>query len=139
MVPKEDKEFLWEEVKKCIRFPTETQEKAQRATLKTLTTCLCNFKSMLNVEYVKKNHMPFADFGKIKPGKWIIFIQWKTSDKALAISEAYEALNRKNKYKHPLGPSRYKKKIPKWRRKKEENCQAEKRDPLEGVQLRGRN
>jgi hypothetical protein len=48
-------------------------------------------------------------------------------------------LNKKNKFKHRLGPGGYKAAMPKWAKKEQELCAAGILDPFEGCTLRMKN
>ena len=74
--------------------------------------------------------------GKITQAQWEEFIRHKTTPDAIATSEKFVALAKKNMYPHHLGSSRYVGMIPEWKRKIEETVSAGKPNPLEGYDER---
>jgi hypothetical protein len=69
------------------------------------------WKSELNTNYVKKVLMP-KHMGKITEVQWKEFVQQKTDPKALAISNKYAAMSKKNIYPHRMRSKGYVAKIP---------------------------
>jgi hypothetical protein len=53
------------------------------------------WKSKLNTKYVKKDFVP-KHMGKIIEAQWKEFVQQKTDPKALAISNEYAEMSKKN-------------------------------------------
>jgi hypothetical protein len=71
----------------------------------------CKWKSELNTMYMKKGLMP-KHMGKILEAQWKEFIQQKTDPKALAISNEYAEMSKKNICPHHMGSKGYVAKIP---------------------------
>jgi hypothetical protein len=67
---------------------------------------------------------------------WEEFVKQKTDLEALAISDKFAEILKKNIYPHHLGSSRYVGKIVEWKKKIEENVSVGKPNPLEGVEER---
>jgi hypothetical protein len=76
-------------------------------------------KSEMNTNYVKKGLVP-KYIGKITEAQWKEFIQQKIDHKALAISNEFDEMSKKNIYPHRMGSSGYVGKIPEWKKKIEE-------------------
>ena len=74
--------------------------------------------------------------GKITPAQWQEFVQQKADTDALAISNKYVEMSKKNLYPHHLGSSGYAGKISEWQRKIDETVNAGKANPLEGYEER---
>jgi hypothetical protein len=74
--------------------------------------------------------------GKITQARWEEFVKQKTEPKALAISDKFAEISKKNIYPHHLGSSRYVGKIREWKKKLEEAVSAGKPNLLEGVEER---
>jgi hypothetical protein len=60
----------------------------------------------MNTNYVKKGLVP-KHMGKIIEAQWKEFIQQKTDPKALAISNEFAEMLKKNIYPHHMGSSGY--------------------------------
>jgi hypothetical protein len=73
------------------------------------------WKFELNMKYVKKGLMP-KHMGKITEAQWKKFVQQKIDPKALAISNEYTEMSKKNIYPHHMGSKRYVAKIPEWKK-----------------------
>jgi hypothetical protein len=73
----------------------------------------------MNTNYVKKGLVP-KHMGKIIEAQWKEFIQQKTDPKALAISNEFAEMLKKNIYPDHIGSSGYVSKIPKWKKKTKE-------------------
>jgi hypothetical protein len=74
------------------------------------------WKSELNTKYVKKG-LILKHMGKIIEAQWKEFIQQKTDPKALAISNEYAEMSKKNIYAHHMGSKGYMLKFLNGRRK----------------------
>jgi hypothetical protein len=70
------------------------------------------WKSKMNTNYVKKGLVP-KYMGKITEAQWKEFIQQKADPKALATSNEFAEMSKKNIYPHLMGSSGYVGKIPK--------------------------
>jgi hypothetical protein len=79
--------------------------------------------SEMNMNYMKKGLVP-KYMGKFTEAQWKEFIQQKTDPKALAISNEFAEMLKRNIYPHHMGSSRYVGKILKWKKKIEEAVSA---------------
>jgi hypothetical protein len=93
------------------------------------------WKSELNMKYMKKGLVP-KHMGKITEVQWKEFIQQKTDPKALAISNEYAEMSKKNIYPHHMGSKGYVAKIPKWKKKIEEAVSAGNPNLVEDIEER---
>jgi hypothetical protein len=89
----------------------------------------------MNRKYVKKQLVP-KHMGKITQVQWEEFVKQKINPVALAISDKFAEILKKNIYPHHLGSSGYVSKVAKWKKKLEETVNADKPNPLEGVEER---
>jgi hypothetical protein len=87
------------------------------------------------MKYVKKGLMP-KHMGKITEAQWKEFVQQKTDRKALAISNEYAEMSKKNIYPHHMGSKGYVAKIPKWKKKIEEAISVGNPNPVEDIEER---
>jgi hypothetical protein len=83
------------------------------------------WKFEMNRNYVKKGLVP-KHMGKITEAQWKEFGQQKTNLKALAISNEFAEMSKKNIYPHRMGSSGYVGKILEWKKKIEEAVGADK-------------
>jgi hypothetical protein len=74
--------------------------------------------------------------GKITEVQLKEFIQQKTDPKALAISNEYAEMSKKNIYAHHMGSKGYVAKIPEWKKKIEEVVNAGNPNPIEDIEER---
>jgi hypothetical protein len=72
--------------------------------------------------------------GKIIEVQWKEFVQQKTDPKALAISNEYAEMSKKNFYPHHMGSKGYVAKIPEWKKKIEEVVSAGNPNPVEDIE-----
>jgi hypothetical protein len=93
------------------------------------------WKSELNRKYMKKGLMP-KHMGKITEAQWKEFVQQKTDPKALAISNEFAEMSKKNIYPHHMGSKGYIAKIPEWKKKIEEVVNAGNPNPVEDIEER---
>jgi hypothetical protein len=93
------------------------------------------WKSELNTNYVKKG-LVTKHMGKITEVQWKEFVQQKTDPKALAISNEYAEISKKNIYPHHMGSKRYVAKILEWKKKIEEAVSAGNHNPVEDIEER---
>jgi hypothetical protein len=77
--------------------------------------------------------------GKIIEAQWKEFVQQKTDPKALAISNEYAEMSKKNIYPHHIGSRGYVAKIPEWKKKIEESINAGNPNPVEDIKDRTMN
>jgi hypothetical protein len=96
------------------------------------------WKSKLNMNYVKKGLVP-KHMGKITEAQWKEFVQQKTDLKALAISNEYAEMSKKNIYPHHMGSSKYVAKIFEWKKKIEEAINAGNPNLVEDIEDRTMN
>jgi hypothetical protein len=74
--------------------------------------------------------------GKITEVQCKEFIQQKTDPKALAISNEYAEMSKKNIYPHHMESKGYVAKIPEWKKKIEEAISAGNPNPVEDIEER---
>jgi hypothetical protein len=89
----------------------------------------------MNRNYVKKVFVP-KHMCKITEAQWKEFIQQKTDPKALAISNEFVEMSKKNIYPHRMGSSGYVGKIPEWKKKIEEPISAGNPNPVDDIEKR---
>jgi hypothetical protein len=116
-VPVNEKEALWELIKAHYVFISEHEERGKRATILTIRRALWRFRHALNKFYVQPSVSPFNRFGFITPNEWNTFKELHTTPEAMVRSNRMKELIRKNKFKHRLGPGRYKVAIWLWTKK----------------------
>ncbi|WP_428028767.1 hypothetical protein [Arcobacter sp.] len=86
------------------------EEFVKSAIFITMGQLFCRWKSDLNRKYVKKQLIP-KHMGKITQAQWEEFVEQKIDAEALAISDKFAEILKKNIYPHHLGSSRYVSKI----------------------------
>jgi hypothetical protein len=91
--------------------------------------------SELNTKYMNKGLMP-KYMGKIIEAQWKEFVQQKTDPKALAISNEYAEMSKKNIYPHHIRSKGYVAKIPEWKKKIEEAVSTSNPNPVEDIEER---
>ena len=81
--------------------------------LKKMAILLQTFKTKMWANYV--NHGQAPDFGKYPKlrADWELFVQYKESEATIASSEQNIEISRKRKCTHKMGPSGYRRPIPK--------------------------
>jgi hypothetical protein len=77
--------------------------------------------------------------GKIIEIQWKEFVQQKTDPKALAISNEYVEMSKKNIYPHHMGSKGYVAKIPEWKKKIEEAVTAGNPNLVQDIEERNVN
>jgi hypothetical protein len=87
------------------------------------------------MNYVKKGLVP-KYMSKITEAQWKEFFQQKIDPKALAISNEYAEMSKKNIYPHHMGSRRYVAKILEWKKKIEEAVSAGNPNPVEDIEDR---
>jgi hypothetical protein len=105
------KEKIWSNMKEKIKFPARAEDVAKCAMLINMRRLFHKWKSKMNMNYVKKGLVP-KHMDKITETQWKKFVQHKTDPKALAISNEFAEMSKKNIYTHRMGSSRYIGKIP---------------------------
>jgi hypothetical protein len=104
-------------MKEKIKFPAGAEDVVKNVMFINMGRLFYKWKSKLNMNYVKKGLVP-KHMGKITDAQWKEFVQQKIDPKALAISNEYAEMSKKNIYPHHMGSSEYIAKIPKWKKKK---------------------
>jgi hypothetical protein len=74
--------------------------------------------------------------GKITEAQWKEFVQQKTDPKALAISNEFAEMSKKNIYPHCMGSSGYVDKIIEWKKKIEEVVSVGNPNPIDDMEER---
>jgi hypothetical protein len=87
------------------------------------------------MNYMKKGLAP-KHMGKITKVQWKEFVQKKTDPKALAMSNKYAKMSKKNIYPHHMGSKGYAAKIPEWKKKIEEVVSVGNSNPVEDIEER---
>jgi hypothetical protein len=113
-----------------IKFPAGAEDVVKNAIFINMGRLFHKWKSELDTKYVKKGMMP-KHMGKIIEAQWKEFVQQKTDPKALAISNEYADMSKKNIYPHHMGSKGYVAKIPEWKKKIEEVVSASNPNPVE--------
>jgi hypothetical protein len=89
----------------------------------------------MNRKYVKKQ-LVSKHMGKITHAQWEEFDKQKTEPEALAISDKFSEILKKNIYPHHLGSNGYADKVVEWKKKIEETVSVGKPNSLEGIEER---
>jgi hypothetical protein len=110
-VPAAIKDKIWSNMKEKIKFPTSVEDVVKNVIFINMGRLFHKWKSELNMKYMKKGLMP-KHMGKITEAQWKEFVQQKTDPKALAISNEYAEMSKKNIYPHHMGSKGYVAKIP---------------------------
>jgi hypothetical protein len=118
-VPTTIKEKIWSNMKEKIKVPASADDVVKSMMLMTMGRLFSKWKSELNRNYMKKGLVQKL-MGKITEAQWKEFVQQKTDPKALAISNEFAKMWKKNIYPHHMGSSRYVGKILEWKKKIEE-------------------
>jgi hypothetical protein len=98
-------------MKEKIKFPTSVEDVVKNVIFINMGRLFRKWKSELNMKYMKKGLMP-KHMGKITEAQWKEFVQQKIDPKALAISNEYAEMSKKNIYPHHMGSKGYVAKIP---------------------------
>jgi hypothetical protein len=129
------KDKIWSNIKKKIKFPAGVEDIVKNVMFINMGRLFCKWKSELNTNYVKKS-LVLKHMGKITEVQWKEFVQQKTDPKALAISNEYAEMSKKNIYPHHMGSKGYVAKIPKWKKEIEEAFSAGNPNPVEDIEER---
>jgi hypothetical protein len=117
------------------KFPAGAKDVVKSVIFINMGRLFYKWKSELNTNYIKKGLVPkYMD--KITKAQWKEFVQQKTDSKALAISNEYAEMSKKNIYLHHMGSSRHVAKIPEWKKKIEEAVSAGNPNPVEDIEDR---
>jgi hypothetical protein len=103
-------------MKEKIKFPAGAEDVVKNVMFINMGRLFHKWKSKQNTNYVKKGLVP-KHMGKITEIQWKEFVQQKTDPKAIAISNEYAEMSKKNIYPHHMGSKGYVAKIPNGRRK----------------------
>jgi hypothetical protein len=118
-----------------IKFPAGAEDVVKNAMFINVGRLFRKWESELNMMYVKKGLVP-KHMGKITNVHWKEFVQQKTDTKALAISNEYVEMLKKNIYPHHMGSKGHVAKIPEWKKKIEEAVSAGNPNPVEDIKER---
>jgi hypothetical protein len=118
LVPQTTKEqLLWRNITEKIKYPDcVDKEFVKTVTLISMGRLFHRWKSDMNRKYVKKQLVP-KHMGKIIQAQWKEFVKQKTESEALAISDKFVEISKKNIYLHHLGSSGYVDKVGEWKKK----------------------
>jgi hypothetical protein len=86
-----------EQYEEKIKFPAGAEDVVKNAMFINMGRLFRKWKSELNTNYVKKGLVP-KHIAKIIEVQWKEFVQQKTNPKALAISNEYVEMLKKNIY-----------------------------------------
>jgi hypothetical protein len=120
---------------KKIKFSASVEDVVKNAMFINMGRLFRKWKSELNMKYAKKGLVP-KHMGKIIQVQWKEFVQQKSDPNALAISNEYAEMSKKNIYPHHMGSKGYVAKIPKWKKKIEEAVSAGNPNPVEDIEER---
>jgi hypothetical protein len=134
-VPAAIKDKIWSNMKEKIKFSAGAEDVVKNAMFINMGRLFRKWKSELNTKYVRKGLMP-KHMGKIIEAQWKEFLQQKADPKALAISNKYDEMSKKNIYPHHMGSKGYVAKIPEWKKKIEEVISAGNTNPVEDIKER---
>jgi hypothetical protein len=137
-VPAAIKDKIWSNMNEKIKFSIGAENVMKNAMFINMGRLFRKWKSKLNTMYVKKGLMP-KHMGKITEAQWKEFVQQKTDPKALAISNEYADMSKKNIYPHHMGSKGYVGKILEWKKKIEEAISAGNPNPVEDIEERNVN
>jgi hypothetical protein len=98
-VPAAIKDKIWSNMKEKIKFPASAEDVVKNVMFINMGRLFHKWKSELNRKYVKKGLMP-KHMGKITEAQWEELVQQKTDPKALAISNEFAEMSKKNIYPH---------------------------------------
>jgi hypothetical protein len=115
------------------KFPSGAEDVVKNVMFINMGRLFRKWKSVLNMNYVKKGLVP-KYMGKITKVQWKEFIQQKTDLKALAISNEYAEMSKKNIYPHHMGSKGYVAKITEWKKKIEEVVSMGNPNPVEDIE-----
>jgi hypothetical protein len=122
-------------MKEKIKFPAGAEDIVKNVMFINMGKLFRKWKFELNTMYVKKVLMP-KHMGTITKTQWKEFIQQKTDPKAIAISNEYAEMSKKNFYPHHMGSKGYVAKIPEWKKKIEQVISASNPNPVEDIEKR---
>jgi hypothetical protein len=136
LVPETTKEQLWRNITEKIKHPDGVDEEfVKSVAFISMGRLFRRWKLDMNRKYVTKQLVP-KHMGKIIQAQWEEFVQQKTDPEALAISDKFVEILKKNIYPHHLGSSEYVGKVTEWKKKLEGTVSVGKSNPLEGIEER---
>src|SRR5438128_89012 len=106
-VPKDDKDYIWQNWIKCFRVPVGTEPDVQKWVMKTANKAFKDWKSDLNMDYVQKGQSPFKKYGMITPDDWATFVEKKTSEAVKLLTKQRSERAKKNVHPHTMGSYGY--------------------------------
>jgi hypothetical protein len=118
-----------------IKFPAGAEDIVKNVMFINMGRLFHKWKSKLNTNYMKKGLMQ-KHMAKITEPQWKEFVQQKTNPKALAISNEYAGMSKKNIYPHHMGSKGYVAKIPESKKKIEEAISAVNPNLVEDIEER---
>jgi hypothetical protein len=137
-VPAAIKDKIWSNMKEKIKFPAGVEDVVKNAMFINMGRLFRKWKSKLNTNYVKKGLVP-KHMVKITEVQWKEFVQQKIDPKAIAISNEYAEMSKKNIYPHHMGSKGYVAKIPDWKKKIEKVVSVSNPNPVEDNEERTMN
>jgi hypothetical protein len=130
------RDHLWSNIKEKIKYPDGVDEEfVTSATFIRLGRLFHRWRSDLNRKCVKKQ-LVSKHMGEITQAQWKEFSKQKTDPEALAISDKFTDILKKNIYPHHLGSSGYVGKLTEWNKKLQDHVSVGKPNSLEGVEER---
>ena len=114
-MPKKTKKDLWKKLRTRFIFAIESQTVVKEYAMRQCVISFCNWRSELNTKFVKKGLDATKKYPRITAAKRKTFIEKKTSEEFLSMSQANAELAKKNIYHHRFGTGGYQRAIPKWR------------------------
>jgi hypothetical protein len=110
-VPATIKDKIWSNMEQKIKFTAGAEDVVKNVMFINMGRLFRKWNSKLNTNYVNKS-LVSKHMGKIIEVQWKEFIQQKTNPKALAISNEYAEMSKKNIYPYHIGSKGYVTKIP---------------------------
>jgi hypothetical protein len=139
-VPKGDKEWVWNEMKKRFLYPNNADMvKAESHVYYLAGKALRNFKYMLNRDYLAKGKTPYVKYNMILPEVWEEFRRKRETPEARAKSEVFTRLAKKNEHHHHMGMIGYAGHKPTWRAEEAARREAGEEDPYDDLDERSRD
>jgi hypothetical protein len=129
------KDKIWSNMKEKIKFSAGVEDVVKNVMFINMGRLFRKWKSELNTNYMKKGLVP-KHMGKTIEVQWKEFVQQKTDPKALAISNEYAEMSKKNIYPHHMGSKGHVAKILEWKKKIEEAVSAANPNLVEDIEER---
>ena len=86
-VPKDDKDYIWQNWIKWFRVPIGTEPDVQKWVMKLANKAFKDWKSDLNMDYVQKGQSPFEKYGMSTLDDQAAFVEKKSSEAAKLLSK----------------------------------------------------